>query len=235
MNQDISKIIKKIRIDNKLTQKELANELGVTFQAVSKWENGKNIPDVALLKEISEKYNYDINELLGSKKSKNKLERKYIGILCATIVVVCISLVLAFTSLKNDNFKLKTLSSECENFNIYGSIAYNKNKLSMYISDINYCGNEDDNIYTEINCLLYEKDDTHINLIEECNKKYETGLPIDDIVKKIDISIEDYDKICKTFNGENLFLEINAIDINGITNTFKIPLSTKNACEKGEN
>ena len=41
MNQErIGSFIKTIRQDNKLTQKELADKLGVTYQAVSKWENG---------------------------------------------------------------------------------------------------------------------------------------------------------------------------------------------------
>ena len=58
MNQEkIGKLIKKIRIENKLSQKEFASKYGVTFQAVSKWENGKNIPDISILKEICNDYN----------------------------------------------------------------------------------------------------------------------------------------------------------------------------------
>ena len=49
--EKIGKFIKKIRVDNGLTQKDLADKLGVTYQAVSKWENGKNIPDIMILKQ----------------------------------------------------------------------------------------------------------------------------------------------------------------------------------------
>ena len=53
MNQEkISKFIKDIRIKNNLTQKDFADKFGVTYQAVSKWENGKNLPDINILKEI---------------------------------------------------------------------------------------------------------------------------------------------------------------------------------------
>ena len=63
MNQDkIGNFIKSIRLDNNLTQKEFADKLGVTYQAVSKWENGKNIPDIAILKQICDEYNIDTDE-----------------------------------------------------------------------------------------------------------------------------------------------------------------------------
>ncbi len=234
MNQDISKIIKKIREDNKLTQKEMADELGVTFQAVSKWENGKNIPDIAILTEISKKYNYDINELLGT-KSQVKLEKKHILILCSTIMAVCLSLIVAFYYFKDDNFKLKTLSSKCTNFNIYGIIAYNSNKLSMYISEINYCGEEDDNKYKEIKCSLYEKNDNETKLIDECNKRYEEGKTIDTILNEINFNVEDYNKICKSYSEDNIFLEISATNINNEIKTFNIPLGTKDTCNNKEN
>lgn len=231
MNQDLSKIIKKIREENKLTQKALADELGVTFQAVSKWENGKNIPDIEILKEISNKYNYDINELLGTKK-QSKLDKKPIIILCSTVIIVILTLIIAFTNLKDNDLKLKTLSSKCSNFNIYGSIAYNASKLSMYISEINYCGEEDKDTYKEIKCSLYESDEYHTNKIDECNKKYTNGEKLENILNEIDFSVNDYKKICKAFNGDNLFLEIKAIKTNGETKTFNIPLGAQEVCKK---
>lgn len=73
MNQEkIGNFIKKIRIENKLTQKELAEKLGVTFQAVSKWENGKNIPDILILQEFSRLFNVDINEILSGEANKTQ-------------------------------------------------------------------------------------------------------------------------------------------------------------------
>ena len=53
MDQEkIGKIIKEIRKNNNLTQADLANKYNVTYQAVSKWENGKSLPDIVLLKQI---------------------------------------------------------------------------------------------------------------------------------------------------------------------------------------
>ena len=49
-SEKIGKFIKEIRKKNNLTQKELADKYGVTYQAVSKWENGINLPDISLIK-----------------------------------------------------------------------------------------------------------------------------------------------------------------------------------------
>ena len=79
MNQEkIAKLIKKIRKDNNLTQKELANKLNVTFQAVSKWETSKSTPDVDTLKRISDLYNIDINDLLSGVSTKKKRKWFYL-------------------------------------------------------------------------------------------------------------------------------------------------------------
>ena len=62
--EKVGKLIKQIRKNNHLTQKDLALKYNITYQAVSKWENGKNIPDISLLKQICDDFNIDINSLL---------------------------------------------------------------------------------------------------------------------------------------------------------------------------
>ena len=46
---DFGKQIKQMRLERKLTQEQLANHLGVSRQAVSNWENNKNLPDLELI------------------------------------------------------------------------------------------------------------------------------------------------------------------------------------------
>lgn len=48
-----------------LTQEALATKLGLTYQAVSKWENGLSCPDVQLLPEIADIFNISIDQLFG--------------------------------------------------------------------------------------------------------------------------------------------------------------------------
>ena len=62
--EEIGKIIKDIRQKHNMSQKDFADKFGVTYQAVSKWENGKNIPDIAILKEISEEYEISLDRAL---------------------------------------------------------------------------------------------------------------------------------------------------------------------------
>ena len=56
--------IKKLRIENNLTQKDLADRLYVTFQTVSKWENDENEPDVATLRELAKLFDCSLDYLL---------------------------------------------------------------------------------------------------------------------------------------------------------------------------
>ena len=53
MNLSIGNVIRRLRVEKCITQEELANVLGVGFQAVSKWENGTTTPDIALLPKIA--------------------------------------------------------------------------------------------------------------------------------------------------------------------------------------
>ena len=61
----IGKNICNLRKQKGLTQEELAGRLNVSFQAVSKWENGASLPDVATLPLIARVFGCSIDSLLG--------------------------------------------------------------------------------------------------------------------------------------------------------------------------
>ena len=56
--------IKKLRIEKGLTQKDLADQLHVTFQTVSKWEKDENEPDIATLRELAKLFGCSFDYLL---------------------------------------------------------------------------------------------------------------------------------------------------------------------------
>ena len=59
----IGKNIKKLRNETCVTQKQFADAIGISFQAVSKWENGTTIPDIVMLPEIARYFDITIDEL----------------------------------------------------------------------------------------------------------------------------------------------------------------------------
>lgn len=68
--------IQTYRKKSKMTQEELANKLGVSFQAVSKWENAKSLPDILFLPVLAELFNCNIDELF-SRKSEPNVNNEY--------------------------------------------------------------------------------------------------------------------------------------------------------------
>ena len=63
--------IRALRQRKGLTQEQVAQQLGVTYQAVSKWENGTNTPDIALLPEIAAFFGVTIDALYGREEKNN--------------------------------------------------------------------------------------------------------------------------------------------------------------------
>jgi len=64
----LSKKIANARKHAGLTQSDLAIKVGVTAQAVSKWEQGRSCPDIAILDEIADALGISLFELLGMEK-----------------------------------------------------------------------------------------------------------------------------------------------------------------------
>ena len=64
----IGKFIAECRKNRNLTQANLAEKLNITDRAISKWENGKSMPDSAIMLELCEILNISVNELLSGEK-----------------------------------------------------------------------------------------------------------------------------------------------------------------------
>lgn len=114
------KIIK-LRKDNKISQEEFAEKLGVTRQTVSNWENYKNYPDINTIVKISDMFNISLDILLkGDTKmisdidTKVKNSKKYRNIL----IIICLTLSILIVSFGiyviNYNNTKKNLESKFE-------------------------------------------------------------------------------------------------------------------------
>ena len=229
MNQEkIGKLIKKIRIKNRLSQKELADKYGVTPQAVSKWETGKNIPDIGILKEICNDNNLKIDEFLNAKSMKRK------NVMIIIIILLCFIVIgIGVITVKhnNDTFKLKTITSACKEFGLYGSIAYNKSKSSIYIDNVTYCGEKKLPKYKKISCTLFEREDDTINVINSYESEDEKALTIDNFLKDFSFKVDDYEHSCKNYKKDSFYLEIKAITLDDKVELHEIPLVLEDDCK----
>lgn len=78
--QQIGKWMAFLRKEKKLTQEQLAERLGVSNRSVSRWENGRGMPDFSLLWDISRELDVSVSELLNGKREEEENVRLADGI-----------------------------------------------------------------------------------------------------------------------------------------------------------
>lgn len=227
--EKIGKFIKKLRKDNNLTQDELAKKLGVTYQAVSKWENGKSIPDIAILKTISELFNVNIDELLeGSVKDKKRLNKKiFIPI---TVLVICVVGIFVFFVVHKETYEFKVLETDSNDFDVSGVLAFSPDKSSIYISSIDYNNSDDNTEYKSLSCNLYDVNGDAKTKISSCESENSDVDTLSGLLNSIDFTVDDYASSCKIFKNNRLVLEINATSLDDKTITYEVPLSFDDDC-----
>lgn len=76
MKLTISENLRKLRKQKNVTQDRLADYLGVTCQAVSRWENGSAYPDIELLPEMARFFAVSLEELLGCESGEREAEER---------------------------------------------------------------------------------------------------------------------------------------------------------------
>ena len=69
---------KKIRTDMKLTQEQVATQLHISRQAVSNWENNKNLPDIEMIVDIARTFHLSLDQLILGDTAENNLTEKLI-------------------------------------------------------------------------------------------------------------------------------------------------------------
>ena len=73
--EKIGKFIASCRKKQKLTQEQLAEKLGITYKAVSKWETGKGLPDASIMIDLCSILKISVNDLLSGEKV---IEEQYV-------------------------------------------------------------------------------------------------------------------------------------------------------------
>ncbi len=75
----IGKKISSLRKQSGLTQMELADRLGISFQAVSNWERGNTMPDISKLPELAEIFGCSMEEILGDERKAKIVQDLAVG------------------------------------------------------------------------------------------------------------------------------------------------------------
>lgn len=86
-------VIKKLREQKRLTQSQLAEQIGVSSKAVSKWETAKGLPDISLIEPLSKVLGVSVMELMSGDTVINKnissnilLSKFYVCPLCGNVI-----------------------------------------------------------------------------------------------------------------------------------------------------
>ena len=72
----IGKFIAAERKAHQLTQKQLAERIGISNKTVSKWECGNGMPDVSIMQQLCQELDIDVNELLAGKRLDISAQKK---------------------------------------------------------------------------------------------------------------------------------------------------------------
>jgi len=229
--EKIGEFIKKIRKENNLTQGDLANKYGVTYQAVSKWERGLNLPDILLIKQMSDDFGISIDDILDGEVKKPKSDTKSnVKVIILIILLLGILATMIFVIVKHNeehSYKFKTLETTCENFKVTGSIAYDKNKSSIYISNISYCGEPDDQKYSLIESSLYLVKGKEERLISASKKR---NITLDNYLMNIKYNVEDSNINCDILDKYELVIKIDTYLNDNKSINYKIPIVLADNC-----
>lgn len=237
MNQEkIGKFIYKLRKKNNLTQKEFADKLNVTAQAVSKWENGRGIPDIELIRDISKKFDVDIESILEGKKLGKKKNKKLVYLL----LLIIIPIIIFIYFISNNKFSFSSLKSTSDDWKVKGVAAYSKDKKSIYISDIEYLNKKSINDkYNVVECILYESNSDVDRKISQCGKidktkRYDSSnaKELSLLLKDIEFNVDNYKSSCKNLKNSKLYIDINVLTTNNKIITYRVPLKLDSNCSE---
>ncbi len=225
MNQQkIGKFILELRKEKNMTQQELADKIGVTDRAISKWENGRGMPDLSLFNLICKELDITINELMcGEKleqrsyqkkfeenlmnvivdeKNKNKKKRKICILIFTCVLVISLLLTCLYNVVELDiDYDKRIMTCNFENnkltYQIKGVSVLNTNYVEKIINNNKYLI-----FHSTIN--LYNKRHSNWEYRESLansivNKKIPFGLSWE-----FDEESENYDNIIVYYSNKSL-------------------------------
>ncbi len=152
--EKIGNFIKQLRIENKLTQQQLADKIPITREAVSKWERGKNKPDKYTLEILANLFNVTTEELILGRRNEstnieenkqltltlydeNNKKQKKLKILFIILFLIIILFFIYYFFVNFNSIKIYTINYSDENIFIdKGIFVTTREKFYFNFSDI---------------------------------------------------------------------------------------------------
>ena len=186
---DINKIgrfIKELRLEKNISQNQLSEEIHVTRQAISNWENGKAIPDSDILLTLSSLFKVSINEILSGERNtsesnlqditlqlidENNDKRRKIKriLLTSTISIISLFLIfLGFYFINNYNsIKVYSVNGKSTSFKTYNGIfVTTRNKFYLRLGKIRSRGQNNIDRVNKVKLFYLNKDNRKVVILE---------------------------------------------------------------------
>ena len=68
--------LKELRTQKQMTQEQVAERFNVSSRTVSRWETGRNMPDISLLTEIADFYEADVREIIEGERKSEMMDKE---------------------------------------------------------------------------------------------------------------------------------------------------------------
>ncbi|MBR1416264.1 MAG: helix-turn-helix transcriptional regulator [Bacilli bacterium] len=213
----VGDFLRELRKAKGMTQKDVANDLFITRQAISLWELGNCMPDYDVVLQISNYYGITISEFyagryLNSKEESNSIINKLIkgiskkyGRLLNIFIITIILLIVIFLGyyFLNNYRKIQVymINNDEENYNIAGIITKSVNDIYLNI-EVNKTVNDFCLVYKEDNIVC--KGETNYIILSE-TLGYSEKIPnisFDDFISNLYVNIDNETKIKLNINKE---------------------------------
>lgn len=214
---DINKFglfIKKLRVDNGLTQEELAQKIPIDRTAVSKWERGVTMPDSSSLLRLSKIFNVTINDLLnGDYVNKNDEKvivnlyeanyknKKIIKIISFLMILLVISFLFIYFIFSFKKTRLYKVNGQSENYEVNdGFLLYTNEVYYFYLGNLI---NKNNKNIDKIELLLENNNKSEVVYKGDFTNTFLTDFYGYDEYDLIDFTKKDYSVILKIFFEDN--------------------------------
>lgn len=231
----IGKFIAEQRKNKKLTQEQLAEELGINNRTISRWENGINMPDASLYKKICEVLEISIEELINGEKTKkeniqqsyekalittvnnNKRQERKINkllrilALAVSVSIISIIIIIIYYNKKYpkiDIYNMNVIESEKNELN--NKLTFNQKDYKIYFYGIDSLQISNiDNDYYDLKVALQYKQVTIDKVKKYLNDQYKNKNISRTFISNNEIEIYKHNNyeviICNTENSKDLY------------------------------